>query len=116
MTAGGELRADLDGTSGTYLTNGVNLVDGYDDARELQSLAWIKAPWLSIEEKQSALDRAESIGFIARRTGNGGLPTNQYHIRIQPMLWGLMGGIYQSRARMDAQYAELDKRLKAIGV
>ena len=115
VTAGGELRADLDGTSGTYLTNGVNLVDEYDDAKELQSLAWIKAPWISLEQKQAALDRAERIGFIARRTGDGGLPTGQYHIRLQPMLWGLMGGIYQSRIRMDAHYAELDERLKSIG-
>ena len=115
VTAGGELRADLDGTSGTYLTNGVNLVDEHDDAKELQSLAWIKAPWISLEQKQAALDRAERIGFIARRTGDGGLPTGQYHIRLQPMLWGLMGGIYQSRIRMDAHYAELDERLKSIG-
>ena len=96
VDSAGELYADLDGTGGSYLTNGVNLFDDYDDPLELQRYAYIQAPFISESERQTNRNRMMEMGIVERKRGGSG-----YGIKFQTLSRLLAGGIYQNRQRID---------------
>ena len=61
-------------------------------------------------ERQAHIDRMVELGvFIkAPRSASG------YMFNVQPLNRLLAGGIYQNRWRMDAQYEEIDKRIRKL--
>ena len=112
VDSAGELYADLDGSSASYLTNGVNLFDDYDDPMELQRYAYIQAPFITEDERQDNRMRMLDMGVIEEKEGGSG-----YHLKIQTFSRLVAGGIYQSAARIKAnteRIEELENELTAL--
>lgn len=107
VDASGELYGDLDGTSGNYFTNGVNLFDEYDDAIELQRFTHTQpAPWISDEQILANRQRMEELGVIVKADSPSG-----YMVRRTAMDRLLAGGIYQTRFSLDALRLEHAERI-----
>ena len=108
----GELYADLDGSGGSYLTNGVNLFDEYDDPRELQRYAHIQSPFITEAQRQANRDRMLEIGVIERKnTGPG------YYLKLQTFSRLLAGGVYQNGGRLDeheTRFSTVEDRIAGL--
>jgi hypothetical protein len=94
-----------------------SLFDEYDDATELQRFAYASegvedvVPEVTEEQRLANRERMVEMGIFEEVSG----ASSGYHMRIQPLMNLLAGGIYQNRHRMDSQYEQLNKRLEAIG-
>jgi hypothetical protein len=101
----GELFADLDGDSGSYLTNGVNLFDEFDDVAELRRYQLTVPGTGLITEGQRLANRQRlrDLGVVAPKE-NGDM------LKIQSMTRLLAGGIYQNRGYVE----ELEQRVKVL--
>ena len=105
---------DLAGSGSDAQTD---LFDTYDDPVELQRFAYSMPgierlrPGITEEVRLANRERMLGMGILER------VPeaSSGYHLKIQPFMNLLAGGVYQNRARMDAQYEQIDKRLQAIG-
>lgn len=107
VASDGVISADLAGT-GTAAQ--VDLFDEYDDPIELKRYTHSMASFITEEQREANRQRMIEIGIIEPKGTSEG-----YMVHIQPLTRLLAGGIYQNRARMDAQYENLNKRLDAIG-
>lgn len=107
----GELYADLDGTSASYLTNGVNLFDEYDDVEELRrfQLTVPNTGLVTEEQRLANRQRLVELGVVAKKEEGEG-----YHMKIQSMFRLVAGGIYQTRVMLEDVREDLLGRLDAI--
>lgn len=87
-----------------------DLFDDYDDAVELRRYADSVSSYVSPEQRTANRQRMVEMGIIEAVPES----SSGYHLLFQPITRLLAGGIYQSRARMDAQYEELDKRIQQL--
>jgi hypothetical protein len=122
VTSTGALSVDLGSGTGTDgSTAGAHteilIFDQYDDATELQRFAYSGegvehvVPEVTEEKRLANRERMVEMGIFEEVPG----ASSGYHMRIQPLMNLLAGGIYQNRHRMDSQYEQLNKRLEAIG-
>ncbi len=96
VTSGGLGSFDLAGAGDALPT----LFDDYDDAMVLREAVGLRG-----------VELLEEMGIAERKdTGSG------WWMNLQPYLGLLRGGIVQNRQGMDAGFADMDRRLKALGV
>jgi hypothetical protein len=99
-TGTGVLSVDGDGGGSD---DPVLLFDKYDDSAELQRFAMssLDIPEITEEDRQANRERLIEMGVAEWSEQEEGIAPRMM-IRVQPMLKLLAGGIYQTRAKLDA--------------
>jgi hypothetical protein len=102
----GQIEADLGGGSGN-----VTIFDDWDDALVLQDWAHGSGGLLSPEQLEHNRELLCEAGVMSRKdTGSG------YWLAFQPMMRLLAGGIYQTRAFVDANEQRIDALERELGL
>lgn len=116
VVATGVLSVDGDGGGAD---DPVALFDHLDDAMELQRYAHatldVPDAIVSPQQRRANRERLVEMGIASWAEQDDGGPDHLL-IAMQPMTKLLAGGVYQNRVRMDAQYQDLDRRLRSLGV